>query len=137
MDSSGPEYGRMGNRRSSGWEFIRQNGYLDDQPICKQGDGRRICRVAGLAKLPTASQQAAGSGFDTRRNDRLVAAKARRFLDWTGAPSVEAEVPLCPDNEESGRLLDPKQACEINVSLVHDVERTGFWNQQIQRIDIV
>ena len=39
-------------------------------------------------------------------------------------------------HEESPRLMQPVQAGEINLTAIHDVNRTGFRGQQVQRMDL-
>ena len=41
------------------------------------------------------------------------------------------------DPKEGPRPMQPIQPAEIDISTIHDIDRTRFYRQQIQHVDIV
>ena len=72
-----------------------------------------------------------------REPDGLIAAQPGRLVDAPPRDPPAAHVFLGAGNEEGSVLLEHIQTSEIDVSSIHDIERAGFEDQEVERVDIV
>jgi hypothetical protein len=69
--------------------------------------------------------------------DDLIADQAGAAIDRLRENAPALEVRLGTGDEEAAGLMQGMQALEVEIATVHDVERTGLRNQQIEHIDVV
>lgn len=77
------------------------------------------------------------SAVFARESDGLVAAQSGRFVDSPACDPSALKVLLGTRNEEGSVLLKYIQTSEIDVSSIHNIERAGFEQQEVERVDIV
>src|SRR5215831_5653814 len=58
-----------------------------------------------------------------------------RSDDWIEAPCVYVQ--LSAGNKEGTSRMQRVQSREINVSTIHDVDRAGLWQQQIEGVYVM
>ena len=76
-------------------------------------------------------------GIEAGEDDGLVTGKAGGVIDGVGIQAAIAPVGLGADDEEGGGLVEGVEAVEVEVAAVHDVEGTGFGQEQVKDLDIV
>jgi len=76
-------------------------------------------------------------GKGAEQLDGLVALESGCSVDIAGIDSAELEILLGPDNEEREKFRKKMEPFKIQISAIHDVERTRLRNQDIEDIDIV
>src|SRR5205807_2485211 len=70
-------------------------------------------------------------------SDGLVATQPSRLVDAPTGDLPVLKVFLGTRNEVGGVFLEHIQTSKIDVSSIHDVERTGLEQQEVERVDIV
>ena len=76
-------------------------------------------------------------GVGAGEDDGLVTAQAGGFIDRSGITAAVADIGLVADNEEGGGQGQGKQALEVEIGAVHDVDGAGLGYQQVKDVDIV
>ena len=76
-------------------------------------------------------------GVNPIQRNRLIADDADAPIRLRRIHSVRIEIRLGAGDEESSRQMQAMQAREIDIGPIHDVDRTGLWNQQVERANIV
>ena len=78
-----------------------------------------------------------GRGFLAREEHGLIAHDPYVFIDGIGIDTSESCVALRSDHEERSGFLHGVESSEIQVCAIHDVEGSGFRNENIQDVDVV
>ena len=109
---------------------------------CRQDHlvGEEDERFSGLGILESNTPQLGrivAPGVIAIQGNRLVAENTGTAVGWRRIDAMGIQVRFGTGHEESPRLMQPVQAGEINLTAIHDVNRTGFRGQQVQRMDIV
>src|SRR5262249_44550942 len=73
--------------------------------------------------------------FRTDQHNRLIASQPCRLVDPATVAPREVEATLGARHEECGPRGEPIKAMEIDISSIHDVERTGFDRQMVESGD--
>ena len=76
-------------------------------------------------------------GLQAGRDDRLVKAQAGGFVHRVGVAADEAEVFLGASDQERGTLMQAMPAGEVQITAIHDVERTGLPNELVEEVYVV
>lgn len=87
----------------------------------------------GAVSLDQSSDQAGHAA----RLDDLIADYARAPIGRMGTQAVEPQAPLGSGHEEGAGLVEARQAFEIEVAAIHDIEGAGFDDELIEDIDVV
>jgi len=51
--------------------------------------------------------------------------------------AAHSGIGFCACHKKASRIGEPGQSLEIQITAVHDVERTGFWLKKIENSDVV
>ena len=76
-------------------------------------------------------------GVETAEGDELVASEPRCFVDGKGFEAVKDQIVLGPDDEGGGCLMDAKEAFEIGITTVHDVDGARLDDQFVEDVDVM
>ena len=76
-------------------------------------------------------------GIEAIQRNRLVAEDANTALCLSRINSMSFEIRLGASDEEGTGQMQAMQAPEVDIATIHDVDRTGFRRQQIQRMHVV
>ena len=69
--------------------------------------------------------------------DRLIANNSARSIDLCRINSAGIHIGVDAHDEESARLMQSIETCEIQVTAIHDIERTSLDRHEVQHIDFV
>jgi hypothetical protein len=69
--------------------------------------------------------------------DTLVALQPDRAVGLSGIDASELEILLGSDNEERSILMEGIESFEIQITTVHDVKRSWFWDERIEDVHLV
>ena len=69
--------------------------------------------------------------------DALIADHACAPVGWHRIHAARIHAPLGAGHEESASLMQSVQSGEVQITPVHQVERTGFHGQHVQHTDLV
>ena len=75
--------------------------------------------------------------FRPPKDDGLIAAQSRGFVDAAGCMSGIVEIVFGASDEEGHVLGEAIQSRKVDVGAIHDVERTGFDKQFVEGAQIV
>ena len=76
-------------------------------------------------------------GIESGEDAGLIADQAACTINLMGIQSPELGIALGPDDEESLSAVDIVEPFVIEITSVHDIERTGLRDQIVENIDIV
>jgi len=76
-------------------------------------------------------------GVGTREHDGLVADQSGVAIDLMRIAALEPEIGPGSGHKEAACLVKPEEATEVDVATIHDVEGSGFGQQQVQNIHVV
>lgn len=77
------------------------------------------------------------SGIETGQRTDLVADDTRCSVGVARVATLELEIQLGANHEETARLMQGVQSLEVQIAAIHDVESARLWNQHIQHVDLV
>ena len=77
------------------------------------------------------------SGIKPVERNGLVADKTGSAIDRCRVEATGVEIGLGAGDEEGASLMQGMQTLEVEIATVHDVEGAGFWDEQVERVDIV
>lgn len=102
--------------------------------------GQKHQRLARLRVAITDAAKRFGIGAvntEIAQDHGLVETQSGGFVDGAGiAPSTTEILPGASD-KESRMAVDPMQPSKIQIRTVHHIERAGFVNELIQKVDVV
>ena len=75
--------------------------------------------------------------FGCDQHDGLIAFQAVGTIHRMGVDSSEPRIFLGPHDEKREELSQGVEPFEVQVSAVHDVEGSRFWNQDVKDIDVM
>ena len=75
--------------------------------------------------------------IETIQRTQLVADDASRTIHWQGVLSSKTQIRLGSGYKETACLVQPMQPGEVEITTVHDVERTCLGNNLVENIYIV
>ena len=114
---------------------------LGDGQRGKQGIvGEEHQRLSGYWVLESHSAQLIGvvhCGFFDGQGDTLIADYACGPIDWLGTNAAGAGIGFGASDKVSSALMQGVETLEIQVTSIHDVERTGLERNHVHDIDIV
>ena len=85
----------------------------------------------------TQGLRVAVGGLGTGEDDGLVTAQAGGVIDRSGITAAVTDISLVADNEEGGGEGEGKQALEVKIGAVHDIDGAGLGQQVVEDVDIV
>lgn len=74
-----------------------------------------------------------GSG----QHDCLIASQPMGFVNGMGVLSCVLRIALGSNDEKCSRLSECEQSLEVQIPSIHNIERSGFWEKDIEDIDVV
>jgi len=102
--------------------------------------GQEDQHLAGFGIAITDASQRGGIivlGIQAGHHDGLVEAQSGGFVHGPRVTAGAAEVLFGAGDEESGALMNPMPAGEVEIAAIHDVKRTGFPDDLVEDIDIM
>ena len=102
--------------------------------------GQENQRSAGLGiTIADASQRIGIMALDVKAGGQhgLVKPQAGGFVHRTGVAAGAAKVFLGAGDEESSTLMETMKSGEVEITAIHEVERTGLPDQLIEDVHVV
>ncbi len=110
--------------------------------LCRNGNvvGEKVERLVGLAVVAfdSSSGLRRGSlGVGSGQHDCLIASQPMGCVTGRGVLSCVLRIALGSNDEKRSRLSECEQSREVQIPLIHNKECSGFWEKDIEDIDVV
>ena len=102
--------------------------------------GQEYKRLAAVGILESDSSQILGVMTvteETIQENSLIANNSGGSIDRSRIEASGVEIRFGSGNKEAAGLVQSMETGEVQVTSIHDVERTRLWDQNVENIDVV
>ena len=78
-----------------------------------------------------------GGTVNTGEQDGLITDQSGGAVDGMGIEATESGVGFSPQEEEAAGLMQTVETGKVKIAAIHDVEGSGFGQEQIQDVDVM
>ncbi len=102
------------------------------------GDERQLLARLGIFETDaTRWLRVALFGIEDGERDRVVADHAGAAVGCAPGESFEGHASFGTGQEERACLIESRQALEIDMAAIHDIEGASLWNKLIENVDVM